>query len=279
MIKYKQMAEIARTPGKFLKLDNLGDPTAKAMSLTDAERDEFWRRYQSARVFVFDSHAWPMPGDDAIVCAVQEEPQLDVPFQTCSFESLPHDGKDWLIAHGETEAVFLCILLHEICPGKYDLYALGGGPDKRPRLCYIPWIEGQGNALAWLNVIWLDRLRTGVMGTEEVREKVKIGTGSGKIFHPIRRIIRVVPHAMKGRVTPAFSREIDWSHRWAVRGHWRRHEGLGKNRAGEYCVEGFTWVTEHIRGPEDAPLIEKVRFVPAPVTPARVAEKESVNDE
>lgn len=41
-----------------------------------------------------------------------------------------------------------------------------------------------------------------------------------------------------------------WSHRWLVRGHWRRlHAGTPEER--------LTWVMEHVKGPEHLPLILK----------------------
>lgn len=46
-----------------------------------------------------------------------------------------------------------------------------------------------------------------------------------------------------------------------LRGHWRAHDGLGKDRDGNYCVGGFTWVKNHIRGDENLPLIKKTRII------------------
>lgn len=54
---------------------------------------------------------------------------------------------------------------------------------------------------------------------------------------------------------------IDWSHRFEVRGHWRVFEGVGKNRDGEYNIEGFTWVKNYVKGPEHLPLVKKTRVV------------------
>lgn len=56
--------------------------------------------------------------------------------------------------------------------------------------------------------------------------------------------------------------DVDWSHRWEVRGHWRKLEDgkLGKDRAGKYCIAGATWVSEHVKGPDDMPLVSKTRF-------------------
>lgn len=45
------------------------------------------------------------------------------------------------------------------------------------------------------------------------------------------------------------SRPVDWSHRWIVGGHWRN----------QYISEAeghrLTWVHEHVKGPEDKPLV------------------------
>jgi hypothetical protein len=37
-------------------------------------------------------------------------------------------------------------------------------------------------------------------------------------------------------------RDIEWTHCFSVCGHWRKVSGIGKNRVGEYCIDGFTWV-------------------------------------
>jgi len=52
---------------------------------------------------------------------------------------------------------------------------------------------------------------------------------------------------------------INWSHQWEVMGHWRRVKRLGKDRAGDYCVNGFTWVDNFIKG--EGNLIKKPRIV------------------
>ena len=56
------------------------------------------------------------------------------------------------------------------------------------------------------------------------------------------------------------SSEIEWNHRWRVRGHWRRIEGIGKDPEGNK-VQGFTWIKECIKGPENKPLLNKPRIV------------------
>lgn len=55
--------------------------------------------------------------------------------------------------------------------------------------------------------------------------------------------------------------EVEWTHRWRVRGHWRQIPGIGKNAKNEYCETGRTWVMDCEKGPADKPLIEKHRIV------------------
>lgn len=43
-------------------------------------------------------------------------------------------------------------------------------------------------------------------------------------------------------------RQIDWSHRWSVTGHWRHYKDGRK-----------IWIGSHVKGPEDKPLIPSVR--------------------
>jgi hypothetical protein len=48
---------------------------------------------------------------------------------------------------------------------------------------------------------------------------------------------------------------VDWSHRWVVRGHWRNqwHPRLRQHRA--------MWINEHVKGPEDKPLVVKDKVI------------------
>jgi hypothetical protein len=59
--------------------------------------------------------------------------------------------------------------------------------------------------------------------------------------------------------TQFFNQNIEWSHSWEVRGHWRSFKGTGKNRQGEKNVDGWTWVKPHKKG--DGELLQKNRVV------------------
>jgi hypothetical protein len=100
-----------------------------------------------------------------------------------------------------------------------------------------------------------------VLGYEKVNERLRIGKGSERRVYKIREIVRVIPPSQKKQTEALFSKEIDWTHRYEVRGHWRRIKGIGKDRSGRYGISNFTWVTDHVRGPEEKPLIKKARIV------------------
>ena len=55
--------------------------------------------------------------------------------------------------------------------------------------------------------------------------------------------------------------KLEYSHAFKVRGHWRRidEKSIGKDRNGNYKIEGFTWVIDHIRGQGE--LVNRVRIV------------------
>lgn len=107
-------------------------------------------------------------------------------------------------------------------------------------------------------------LNASVMGVVSTNEHIKLKNPDGsKHTHKIKKIIYVVPKKDRGKPIPGVATPIDWTHRWTVRGHWRKIEGaLGKCRDGCYCTQGFTWVEDHTRGPEHLPLVaDKVRLV------------------
>jgi hypothetical protein len=101
------------------------------------------------------------------------------------------------------------------------------------------------------------------MGSERVNERVKVGSGKDRHLHKIKQVVHVALH-VEGNTLPSKSAqggEIDWSHRWEVMGHWRRVPGIGKSPSGEYGIKGFTWVNPHERGPENKPVIKKIRII------------------
>lgn len=53
--------------------------------------------------------------------------------------------------------------------------------------------------------------------------------------------------------------KTEHSHAFKVRGHWRKIDGVGKDRNGNYRIEGFTWVVDYVKGQGE--LVNRVRIV------------------
>lgn len=181
----------------------------------------------------------------------------DAPFKVFSIEmeSGPLPSQSVLV----DESVKLgfkpyCILCEEIKPNKFRFITLIKDKDgKYPTI--IPSTSEKNTVNYFLSL-----LKTQQTGLESVRLKLKIGKGSQKRFHTINHVIHICPKKDVSNYAKG-TKHIDWTHRFSVRGHWRKQNGLGKDRQGIYCIDGFTWVTEHVRGPEHLPLVKKTRLV------------------
>jgi hypothetical protein len=70
-------------------------------------------------------------------------------------------------------------------------------------------------------------------------------------------IYRKQPHKYDPKNPDA---DVDWQHRWHVRGHWRKVKDIGYDIDGNE-MKGWTWVKAHVKGPEDKPLVERTRII------------------
>lgn len=52
----------------------------------------------------------------------------------------------------------------------------------------------------------------------------------------------------------------EFDHRFHVKGHWRKIEGVGHDADGN-LIQGLTWVKQAIKGPKDKPIKNKIRLV------------------
>jgi len=104
----------------------------------------------------------------------------------------------------------------------------------------------------------VDRMYEEKTGVEPGIIKVNVGSGKTKKRFKINRVIHVRPKKVLNTRSDS-GVEIDWSHRWKVRAHWRfiGQGKIGKDREGNYTQTDFTWIEEYIKGPESKPLIDK----------------------
>lgn len=210
---------------------------------------------------------------------------LDLPFRTCVFECFDDRTMDvQVIGAAYDEIRFDFIGAHEYSPQSYFYFGFGcttkNSQKSPPRFffCYddyssLPGHKPENIAKSFnlskimrvrlnISLDLLNRKSSAVGRVIALRPKLKVKIQGIKHFikfKPITIIRSKEPTSYFE--TEVFSKKIDWSHRWEVRGHWRRIDGLGKNRDGEYLIQNFTWVKSHIKGPEDAVLIKTTRII------------------
>lgn len=245
MKKFLEMIEIAKREGFFV-LGKDGKPTLSDLG------GEWWTAIENCNPFVFT------PSEETTVDSVisNEETGIDAPFKVFSIEVL---GDYICIPNPEQrhlKTYIDCILVREIQPKQFSYLSLCEIRDSGNSRRVLLLTQSEGHIVEKM----LRRLKREAVGVEHVRERVKLASGADKRVATFRKIVHVRP---KNQIQHESSetRNIDWNHRWSVRGHWRAIQGLGKDREGKYCIENNTWVSEYEKGPEDAPLISKVRVV------------------
>lgn len=259
-MKYlKEMLERARSQHAIPVLIKNEDGEAEPME-RGIDVNVFFRQVENVVPFVFSRG--PDPTSEAPDLEVGE--LLDCPFKTFSIEMLGDVPLSEARPDDIMQSRVFCIVVHEYTSSKtnsteYVVYNLiemrSPTSDEVLRTVAVSFYTMP------LVKAYLAKLNSGEVGTEHVRERVKIGTGKAKKTVTIRKIVHVKSKGKKYFSEYAGHREVDWTHRWFVRGHWRKFEGLGKDREGNYCVTGRTWVNAHEKGPEHAPLISKTRIV------------------
>jgi len=92
----------------------------------------------------------------------------------------------------------------------------------------------------------------------EEKEKSMVRV-KGKKQKFVKKITHVKLDRYEQKQSPLTGRFLEFTHSFSVMGHWRKARGYGKDRKGNYCIPGYTWVSEHIRG--DGLFIKKQRMV------------------
>lgn len=185
---------------------------------------------------------------------------LDLPFSLCVFEDIDKNilslvkNEDDLDTYKEIRAVL--VMEHG---GDYifaDLYYKGS--DKGIALITKKSPDSYKSRLGVIRRLCKTlNNKKNKTGSVKTNTRIKLDAYSGKT---IKRLVVISDSNQKSLTSIKLGTEVDWSHAWEVRGHWRSVKGLGRNRCGDYCIEGYTWVSPHVKGKGD--LLTKTRFKP-----------------
>lgn len=213
-------------------------------------------------------------GDNTLHIEANEVPDIDIPFPIISIECLgaPLTSPDFKETIWTPEEMIWVsfLIIKEVSPKKYHFYIMFQKNTKRDSGLYrqsgmigpIDETDTKQYALfSTLAKFYLDRLHKEKIGITGKGNKVKYKMNGEKKYFKFKNITYVSPKKYQAEITSKVSSHIEWSHRWEVRGHWREVKGIGKDRAGNYCVNGHTWVTPFVKGPENSPLVKKSRVM------------------
>lgn len=198
---------------------------------------------------------------------------LDLPFKKCFFEMGPDkDDKsvDISVTQFSGKDVKICgIYIKETSPRNYHINFLAWHYSEEIKdYRYMVGMEVPHSILKshFLGIIQalLKRMYSEEVGEAKPRLYLKAKTSKGKIEARINKVVFIGRKQETDRIEDTSTSKVSWSHRWRVRGHWRTlksPQSIGKGRDESEIVYGFTWVIPHVKGPEDALLIEKTRIV------------------
>lgn len=226
---------------------------------------------------------------------------IDAPFKTFSIEVAGGPLSSSYADDYEDNVMVECIMVDEQDPTLYNIYTLFNVNGKRyvfsdgvalshegfwkpqtenkERTVLAAQDENGKSSVYMVDAFilkliqeFLKRLSVEKEGLERVNDRVTVRSGGAKEIIKIKKVIHVTPKKFIKDYSESSGIEIDWSQSWFVRGHWRcfwkdRETAqidlgkLGKDRSGNYCVQGRTWVTEHRKGPEHLVPVQKTRII------------------
>ena len=253
-----EMIALARTQG-IVTLEKSG-----VRNLSPAEMNAFFDLAKECQPFVFARK-------NIIPTHIQvaEDETLDAPFRVFHIEcddgdltvgfNPDHNGNGQPISHVNISSV----LVEEVKPNEFIYYCVAYyGQEFGKRLVKFSGEHAKG--IDPIAIAFMSRLKKESWGHEKIRERTKIGTGASKQTITYRGVIHICPDKQAERYQESIkTRKVDWNASWKVRGHWRRFEGLGKNRLGQYCVTGMTWVSDYVKGNKELEPMARVRAVHA----------------
>lgn len=109
-----------------------------------------------------------------------------------------------------------------------------------------------------LMLVKLSACKTESILSKDTREKVDISLHN----YSINDVVIIKPGEIIRESSNRPQANIrEFTHRWEVRGHWRKCQGIGKDRHGLYNQANRTWIRESVRGPQDLPLVKKTRVL------------------
>ena len=194
-------------------------------------------------------------------CEIEFDGYLDNPFEQVWFES--GGVKSFFtipLSDGGEAKIFAFQIVEN--PTGYNFFALAqdGNHENLFLENFIRKQRTEGDALGPLLNMFFKHMREKDMVTAvvKVNERIRLSSNKGRELVKVKRVF-YVNKKCKNNPSVISGNRVEWKHSWECSGHWRRISGIGKNRQGQYEMNGITWVNPCIKG--DGPLVKKLRVV------------------
>lgn len=242
---------------------------------------DFWLEKTSP--FFIHADLVSAPGGQDYVFGREEIERVSLPFQCCFFEFFDASGFLKIKAYEGVNISFCSFLVAETSPTDWLLWAEAENdsngesamlfaeinlPKTINTLTMKGGLELVGDLNFDLGTHAIGRFFAVLLALQQTHLAGRTLKGETIRFRDNKRELRKVKISPAVHVFPKttdypkvnLGADIEWSHRWTVRGHWRKVAGIGKDREGKYTQSAFTWVLPHEKGRDDQKAIQKTRI-------------------
>lgn len=285
-------------PRIFYLSENVVADVKKTFLTPDPDRpgEEYWTDpYENESDVLVN-----MPFESVILEAGSGLVQLSTDCPLFSNEMFNHKGRgERDYSRGMVDHQFGSIAFRELSPGSYVGFGVLMGIVESPIdldffktlrfngqpllfkdnifMAAMPLIDRNHEFGTWLSSecrnftrAFFDKLKGSyAVGKERVPARARVGGGKQRRLVRVKNILHVAMKKERKSYSADYGKKINWSHRWEVMGHWRKVSTVGKDRAGNYTIKGFTWVVPHEKGAKNKPVIKKLRVIHAETTGAK----------
>lgn len=111
--------------------------------------------------------------------------------------------------------------------------------------------DSDGGPGRWLACLWLLLQQRVAVLSRRPADRPSARRWRREHNDPVPEVIEVVLRRPASGTSAEAERNVDWSHRWLVGGHWRNQwmPSMGVHRP--------TWIAPYVKGPADKPLVVK----------------------
>jgi len=182
-----------------------------------------------------------------------------LPFDVCSIE-LEGNNAFKLPDIGQGDLWLQSVICHETSPGEFKFYALASVDGITPYGVVLVERGKLYSAIISLVNNQIDRLSEGMLGLCKYKKSLMIKNKKRSSIVNISDYIYIdVSRSLPSKNSNGHN--IIYSSSFEVRGHWRKIQGIGCDRAGNRKIQGATWVASYTKGDEELPLKKQIRVI------------------